>query len=111
MSSANSFIWESATDGKSLMNMMNNIGLLPCGIPLDTGIHLDSLPFITTFLDLSVNVNIIPYALHLRRRFNGQAKIRFGVQSRSEADPSHFQIVCLPNWIRSICIRRYSITK
>ena len=33
VSSANSFIWESATDGKSFMNMMNNIGpsTLPCG--------------------------------------------------------------------------------
>ena len=43
-------------DGKSLMNMTNNIGLstISLGIPLVTGTLVDSLPFITTFWDLSV---------------------------------------------------------
>ena len=60
-SSANSFIHDRTTSGRSFINIKNNIGpnTLPCGIPLVTFADFELLPSITTFCDLPVKNSFI----------------------------------------------------
>ena len=60
-SSANSFIHDRTTSGRSFINMKNNIGpnTLPCGIPIVTFADFELLPSITTFCDLPVKNSFI----------------------------------------------------